>query len=225
MKFIRANQASLVKTIASQIIGELLLNKHVVWLISGGSNIILEVSIMNLVRTSVDISLTNLLIMPMDERYGELGHPASNSQLLREAGFETDTATFVDILASNASLPDTTQIYNQIITNAFATADIAIGQFGLGTDGHIAGILPGSPATKKQTIQAVGYKWHDYIRLTLAPRALMQISVAYVAAYGEDKKHALERLRHNTEPLSTLPGSLLYKLPEVYVYNSFIESE
>jgi 6-phosphogluconolactonase/glucosamine-6-phosphate isomerase/deaminase len=70
-----------------------------------------------------------------------------------------------------------------------------------------------------------GYEWTDYTRLTLLPRALTMINVAYVLAYGDNKKQALTRLQDNDESLGDLPARLLYEIPDVYVYNDAITNK
>jgi 6-phosphogluconolactonase/glucosamine-6-phosphate isomerase/deaminase len=118
----------------------------------------------------------------------------------------------------------TVDFYNEVAATALANASVVIGQFGLGQDAHVAGILPDSPAATADEATVAGYEWTDYTRLTLTPAALTRIHAAYVLAYGDNKKTALERLRAHTETLSELPATLLYEIPEVYVYNDQIEA-
>jgi 6-phosphogluconolactonase/glucosamine-6-phosphate isomerase/deaminase len=120
---------------------------------------------------------------------------------------------------------ETVAAYSQQVTSALTAAGTIIGQFGLGNDGHTAGILPGSPAVHTIEPAVIGYEWTDYTRMTLTPTALARLSSAYVLALGNGKEQALERLKKNNEPVDELPAVLLYEIPEVYVYNNFIESE
>jgi 6-phosphogluconolactonase/glucosamine-6-phosphate isomerase/deaminase len=219
MQFLRENKGAVVQAIAARICDELFTGKRVLWLVSGGSNIEIEATVMQKLRNHCTDRLSGLAILPMDERYGAPGHADSNTEALRQAGFDPGVATWVDVLMHNVSFEQTIDFYNEVTAAAIANAGVIVGQFGLGADAHVAGILPGSPATDDTTKTAVGYKWSDYTRLTLTPHALKEVDVAYVPAYGAGKKTALQRLRDNKELLKELPAKLLYDIPEVCVYN------
>jgi 6-phosphogluconolactonase/glucosamine-6-phosphate isomerase/deaminase len=225
MKFITGDKTVAVHAIAKHIIDSLAAGKRVLWLVSGGSNVQLEVEIMTLVRKDAKDFLTSLTIMPMDERYGVPDHQDSNTQALRAAGFNPGKAVWLDILARDMPLQEAVTFYTETAAAAFANAQTVIGQFGMGEDGHVAGILPGSPACDNDASTIAGYEWSDYQRLTLTPDALRQVNVAFVVAFGSSKKKALQRLQKNNEPLSRLPAQLLYDIPDAYIYNDSIESE
>jgi 6-phosphogluconolactonase/glucosamine-6-phosphate isomerase/deaminase len=180
---------------------------------------------MKLVSDGAGEKLAALAILPTDERYGPPGHKDSNAEQLREAGFEPGEATWVDVLVHNVPLEQTIRFYNDIAATALASATAIIAQFGIGPDGHIAGILPDSPATEAGTATATGYETPEFTRITLTPLALKQVHTAYALAYGDSKKEALKRLQKNKESLAELPSGLLYGIPEAYVYNDQIESE
>jgi 6-phosphogluconolactonase/glucosamine-6-phosphate isomerase/deaminase len=225
MQFLREDQKAAVRTIAARICDELFAGKRVLWLTSGGSNVNAEVIIMQALRTHCADKLDGLAILPMDERYGAPGHENSNTEALRHAGFDPGAATWVDVLMHDVSFEQTVSFYNEIAATALSKAGVVIGQFGLGSDAHVAGVLPGSPAVNADETTVAGYEWEDYVRMTLTPTALKQVDTAYVLAYGEGKKDALERLRANIESLSELPAKLLYDIPEIYVYNDAIKSK
>lgn len=225
MKFVIGSPAAATAAIAQRLVKELQAGKNVVWLVSGGSNVALEVAAMTALRQKLPQQLSKLTIIPMDERYGAPGHENSNTESLRRAGFLPAAAEWLDILGRDLSFDETVAYYDDVVSQVLALAQVVIGQFGLGADGHVAGILPASPACAEDYATVVGYEWDDYVRLTLSPRALSETTVAYVPAYGSAKVAALQRLQHNQEPLETLPASLLYEIPEVYIYNDHIESE
>ncbi|MFA5003992.1 MAG: 6-phosphogluconolactonase [Candidatus Saccharimonadales bacterium] len=218
MKFLVEAAAAAEHAIAQRIEDELAKNKQVLWLVSGGSNVALEVNIMRSLKEKIANKLQNLTILPMDERYGKPGHVNSNTEFMRKSGFQPGVAEWIDVLAHDVSLEETLEYYADVAAEAMADAHIIIGQFGLGADGHVAGILPDSPATDEDYATVIGYEWSDYVRLTLSPRALTDVQVAYVPAYGQSKEAALKRLQLNEEPLDQLPAGLLYEIPEVYVY-------
>ncbi|HSX43358.1 MAG TPA: 6-phosphogluconolactonase [Candidatus Saccharimonadales bacterium] len=225
MQFLREDQETAVHAIAKRICDELFGGKRVLWLTSGGSNIALEVEIMGLLRAHCGDHLEGLAIVPMDERYGKPRHADSNVEQLRASGFDPGAATLVDVLMHDAPFDQTVDFYNDVASTALANAGLVVGQFGLGTDAHVAGILPASPAAEADEATVAGYEWSDYTRMTLTPTALSAVHVGYVLAYGAGKKVALNRLLKNKEDLSELPAKLLYEIPEVYVYNDAISSE
>lgn len=225
MKFISEGPERAAKKLAALISAKIAAKKPVIWLVCGGSNITTEVEIMNLVRTTVDGSLANLLILPMDERYGAAGHPDSNYRQLKEAGFDPGDALWIDVLERGLPLAETVEHYGSLIDAAFASADGIYGLFGLGTDAHTAGVLPGSPAVVETVATVVGYDSPPFIRLTLTPSKLVKISAAFVLAYGDSKYKALVRLQTNDESIEKLPAKLLYDIPEVYVYNDQVEEK
>jgi 6-phosphogluconolactonase/glucosamine-6-phosphate isomerase/deaminase len=225
MKFLRENQGSAVEAIALRLGKELDAGKRVLWLVSGGSNVAAEVEIMAMIRERYGDKLDQLAVMPMDERYGEKGHAGSNTQQLREAGFDSGGATWVDVLEHNVPFEQTVDFYNDIAATALAHAGAIVGQFGMGDNGHIAGVQPGSPAVTADETTVAGFEWSDYPRLTLTPTVLKRITVAYLLAYGASKQDVLLKLRECEGDVSNFPGLLLYDIPEVYVYNDQIESE
>jgi 6-phosphogluconolactonase/glucosamine-6-phosphate isomerase/deaminase len=225
MKFLREDTGVVSHEIARVICDGLFANKRVLWLVSGGSNLAAEKDIMDMARNHADGHLRGLAIMPVDERYGHPGHDDSNIQQLRDAGFDPGSATFIDVLLHDTPFDETVSFYNELANAALANADLVVGQFGMGADGHIAGIKPDSPAADSDVSTVTGYNWSDYQRLTLMPAALRQITVGFLLAYGSDKKKTLLQLQKNKLPFHKLPAVLLYEIPEMYVYNDQIESE
>jgi 6-phosphogluconolactonase/glucosamine-6-phosphate isomerase/deaminase len=225
MQFLRENQGKAVRTIAGRICDSLHSGKRVLWLTSGGSNVAVEVEVMKLIRKHAGKELSGLAVLPMDERYGKPGHKDSNTEALRRAGFDPGDATWVDVLVHDVNFEQTVHFYGEVVAAALANAGVIIGQFGLGNDGHVAGVLPGSPATGENANAVIGYEWDDYTRMTLTAAALKRVQVAYVVAYGQSKKAALTRLQKNIEDFAELPAKILYDIPEVSVYNDGIKSE
>src|SRR5262249_33142858 len=98
MEFVEEQQSAAVRAIATRIGDELRSGQRVLWLVSGGCIVAAEVAITNLVRELAPARLSGLAILPMDERYGALGHEHSNTQALRSAGFDPGSAVWVDVL-------------------------------------------------------------------------------------------------------------------------------
>jgi 6-phosphogluconolactonase/glucosamine-6-phosphate isomerase/deaminase len=216
-----ANMEEGAKPLLSRLRTELEANKKVVWLVPGGSNIPLSAAVMK----DLPADLTkNLTIYLTDERFGEVGHPDSNTRQLHEAGFDPKQARMVNVLAAGLSLEETSEQFALSISAAFEAADIVVAQMGMGPDGHICGILPGSPAVDSDKL-VVGYVTEQFTRITLTPKALKQyVDVAFVYAFGEPKKAALANLL-TEKSLSEQPAQLLKSLPEAYVFNDQVTGE
>ncbi|HET6925107.1 MAG TPA: 6-phosphogluconolactonase [Candidatus Saccharimonadales bacterium] len=221
MKFIRtAGWEEGTKALGKRLVKELQ-SKQVLWLVCGGSNIAAAVQVM---QSLPDELTEHLSIFLTDERFGEIGHRHSNAAQLLDAGFQTKQAVFVPVLQPGFSLSETQERYGQALASAVEHADIVIGQFGIGPDGHIAGILPHSPATTADGWMAA-YEAPPYTRVTMTFPALRHIDVAFAMAFGDDKRGALSRLETEELPLDTQPSQILKELPEAYVYNDQVGKE
>lgn len=197
---------------------ELSSGKHVLWLVCGGSNIAAEAEIMRNIPDDLSAQLTVTLT---DERYGDVGHKDSNWQQLLEAGFDIKAGRGVPVLTGK-SLEQTVADYAQSVEELLAGSDTVIATFGIGADGHIAGVLPNSPAATETTALAAGYDSPPYTRLTMTFPALKRIDAAYAIALGDSKQAALQRLQNEDIELAEQPSQILKRLPEAYLYSDQI---
>ena len=223
MQFVYSTNESIagVAALTRSLTDALTTHSRVLWLVPGGSNIALAVRVMQSLSEQVS---QKLHIMLTDERYGALDHADSNFRQLREAGFTPLSAHFIPTLEAGLSLEATAAKYAENFEREASEAGYIIAQFGIGPDGHIAGILPGSPASRSEQL-AVGYHTEQFDRLTLTFPALKRIDEAYVFAFGEAKKPALEQLKAATLPLTEQPAQILRQIPEATVYNDCIAEE
>lgn len=224
MRFSLERVESAVEAVALAIATELQAGKQVLWLVSGGSAVGAQVQVMYRLAATHTDKLSNLHILPVDERYGPAGHADSNSEQMRKAGFNPTIAHWYDVL-QGGSMQDTVHTYGLLAEKLFSDAGVVIATMGLGPDGHTAGVLPHSPATNDPNSTVVGYEWSDHQRMTLDVSMLRDIDQAFVLAYGETKETAIQRLNANTESLVDLPAKVLYDIPSVTVYNDTVESE
>jgi len=193
------------------------------WIISGGSNIKLEVAIME--RVDSELS-SNLTIALADERYGEYNHPNSNMTQLLKAGFDPKNGQLIEILNPNyPSLSDTVKSYQDKLSPIIEDATTIIGQFGMGSDGHIAGILPNSPASQELPDIIGSYQSQPYTRITLTFNGIRKISSAFLVAVGQEKHDQLDKLINQDLPLNIQPAQIIKQLPEAYIYNDQIEGK
>lgn len=218
-----------IKALAGEIGSRLAKGEKVLWLVSGGSNIPISVRVMKAVRAGVgEDPIFSLTVALTDERFGPVGHKDSNWKRLEDAGFDFSGVEAVAVLRrsdlrNDPALNEAVSEYSKNITAAMTNADFIVAQFGIGADGHIAGILPGSPATtSKEFVSA--YEAPPFTRITLTFPALRKIDAAYIFVFGESKKEAVGRLMdamrgENNEMLEKLPSLVLNEMLEAVVYS------
>lgn len=222
-KFIRASDpAAGIKEMADEISAVLKDGWPVLWLVCGGSNIPSAVTAMKKVRAKVSgDELAHLKVALTDERYGPVGHPDSNWRQLADAGFIFDGARPIPVLKGK-DMEQTVADYASEIEDAASqvirSKGKVVGLFGIGGDGHIAGILPHSPAVSAQAAVA-GYDAGPYRRITLTPAFLCRVSSAYAFAFGAAKKEAMLKLRDETFGIDEQPAQLLKSLAKEIAYS------
>ena len=223
MKFVQATDpAPGIKAMALRISDALNAGRKVLWLVCGGSNISTAVKAMELVRqnTKPDV-IPNLTVGLTDERYGTPGHKNSNWQQLVDAGFNMHRSALMPVLIGK-SLEATVRDYADRADRKMAElrkeGGFIIALFGIGTDGHIAGILPETDSAREQS-SVSGYMAGPYIRVTLTAPFLEKIDAAHAFAYGAPKAEALKRLLGEDLTIEEQPAQLLKKIDESYLYS------
>lgn len=211
-----------IQAMESRIAGALLEGKKVLWLICGGSNLPAAVRVAEAIHKNVpEDKLTNLTIAQTDERYGQPGHRDSNWTQMMEMGFNMRKFASTPVLIGK-SLETTVTEYGEkirdLMEKTVALGGLIIAQFGMGADGHIAGIFPGSSALTDPRLVS-GYDAGKYIRITLTPPAIRRIQVAYAFAFGEPKRKVMQELRNQAVPLDQQPAQILKEIPESFVYS------
>lgn len=222
MKFIQGTQASATKYIAGRLRSLLKNNQPVLWLVSGGSNIPIQKTVMDNLPDELTKTLT---IIPLDERYGPYNHANSNSAQLRKSGFNPKHAEWIDILEQSLSPQDTMRLHNDFIARKIAAGDYMFITFGMGPDGHIAGILPHSPALQSTDL-AVYYQAEDFERITFcADTIAAHCNEAVLCAFGESKSDAILKLASHNSRREDLPAMILHGIDSCTVFNDIIEGE
>lgn len=193
------------------------------WLLSGGSNIKLSVAVMS----RIDAGLSgNLTVALADERFGPYNHPDSNWAQLMDAGFDAKNARLIEIIKPDSvDLESTRRRYASELEIAMDESDSLIGQLGMGSDGHIAGILPGSLAAGDGEELVIGYQSNPFTRLSVSFAGLRRLSAAFLIAFGEDKREQLEKLINQDVPLDVQPVQIIKQINEAYIYNDQVEGK
>lgn len=210
----------LVQTLASALQA----NKQVLWLVSGGSVVPIAVAALQQLNEQ-GLATSKLTVMLADERFGPVGHAESNWRQLEVAGFDMPTVHGIPVLQGK-SADETRLDYEVALAAALDAASVRIGLFGIGADGHTAGILPhSSAATTDDTPLVVAYQADDYLRLTISGTVLAALDTAIVYAAGSQKQQALEALEKGTATVQEQPSALLARAKQVDIYNDFVGGE
>ena len=154
--------------------------------------------------------VSKLTLGLVDERFGLPWHPESNMLVIKASGLVEVIARaggeVVWPLQAGATTIDTSiKTYNTQISRLFdGCRGRTLGIFGIGEDGHTAGIKPLPKKTFNQLftdlqVLVVGYQAKDYKRITLTSTGIRQITTAVIFATGGQKKIVLEKLAGKTD--------------------------
>jgi len=201
-----------VSTVINQKLG---LGKKVIWFISGGSAIAVEIEIAKKIN---EINAGNLVVSLMDERYGITGHENSNWKSLLSKGFEIPGASLYSVLKGK-DISETTKDFMDFLKIELERADYKIGLFGVGPDGHTAGILPNSEALNSNELASF-YITPQYDRITITPKTIEMLDEAVVYAMGESKWPVVEKLEENLS-IQDAPVHMLKKIPLLTIFTDY----
>jgi 6-phosphogluconolactonase/glucosamine-6-phosphate isomerase/deaminase len=215
------NQIDGAVILADKISGYLRQNKKVLWLLSGGSNVSISVETLKILKSGFGDKLKNNLAVTLtDERYGSVGHIDSNWQQLIRGGFEMNEVKAFPVLA-NLSLEQTTKKFSDDYQMLTIWADVVVGQFGIGSDGHTAGVLPGTIGVADTGI-ACSYVSDRFIRISLTLKTIELISYAYIFALGESKREVIHSLQTENITLIKMPAQIFKKMSESSLFTDQI---
>lgn len=218
MQFIKsADGKEGVEAMAKEIATALSEGKRVLWLICGGSNIPLAKRAMDLLRAEAKGGVANLTVGQTDERFGPVGHKDSNWQQMLEAGFDFSDVAVRPILFGGSG-EETVERYAKTLAEDFASNDLVVAQFGIGPDGHVAGMLPHTGGLNEERL-AFGYDSSPFVRITMTPPAFARVASAYAFAFGESKHEAVQMLQNEAFAIDDAPCKLLLSVPESYLYS------
>ncbi len=189
--------------------------EKVLWLLSGGSSIQVAVIASKLLN---DTDLSKLFVSLTDERFGSVGHKNENWQQLINAGFNLTGANLYRPLI-NQDIDQTTKIFSDWLRLKLNEADYKIGIFGIGTDGHTAGIKPNSLAITTSDL-ATSFLGDDYQRVTISFNVIRQLDEAVIQVSGTDKVSIILRLIKETIPLEIQPAQILKSIPKATIYSN-----
>jgi 6-phosphogluconolactonase/glucosamine-6-phosphate isomerase/deaminase len=216
LKFVKIIEPKLAADfIAERIIDLLRTGQQVLWLVPGGSAI--NVAVLAAEQIAQEPH-ANLVATLTDERYGEVNHADSNWRQLLAAGFYLPQAKLMPVLTGLDRLATVENWINNL-EREFSQADYVLGLFGLGADGHTAGILPHSPAVSARELVST-YDADKFQRVTITPAAIIKLNEAIVWAQGVDKWPALAQLDQLVS-LAEEPAQILKKLERLTIFTDY----
>lgn len=194
------------KILAQKITDYLNKDKKVLWLLSGGSNISISVETLNILEGIFPDLSQKLAVTLTDERYGHVGHDDSNWQQLINTGFKFNLVQAQPIL-QNLPLEETIEKFNKNYSDLIKWSDITIAQFGVGTDGHTAGILP---------------KSDRFTRISLSLEDIKGIPIAYTFIFGKNKERIFKILINENISTDEMPSQILKSIGESYICSDLV---
>lgn len=173
---------------------------HILLLLSGGSclNPVREVF-----KQLDKDTLSRIDIAQIDGRYVDIGAEGSNWRQIKEAlGSKLDKTDAKLAFLNTGDAPEDIAIsYEMELTSLLGSADYVIGIYGVGTDGHIAGMLPTkNPEDFTRFLDGrlvVDYEAHDYVRMTTTQELITRLDEALLFACGPAKVQTIEKLDKN----------------------------
>lgn len=208
----------IVQYLSDEIGGRLETGQKVLWLIPGGSASVVAIEVL---RRLEALDLSHLYITLTDERYGPLGHPNENWTQLINAGFAVANAQVYRVLTGEA--PEcTTDHFDQKLQEWLPQMDFAIGLFGVGADGHTAGIKPHTSAVDSEARVAY-FVGEDFERITITPLAIKDIDEAVIYACGTAKFPVLASLIDDSLPVDYQPAQALKSAGSVMLFSDYYD--
>lgn len=208
----------IVEYLTSTLVAHLTADESVLWLVPGGSAMKVATKVL---ANLEDTDTSRLCITLTDERYGRPNHPDENWVQLEQLGFNVSTINAYRVLRGEDA-EATAQDFADKLGRLFATYDYKIGLFGIGADGHTAGIKPHTVAVTSEEL-AAQFVGSDFARVTMTPRAIAELDEVVAYAHGADKYPVLAQLLHEDVALLDQPAQALKTVPRSTLFSDFAD--
>ena len=221
MKYIHIDSTEPVTTYLTDTIKDKLSSgQSVLWLLSGGSSGEVCIDVSKRLRSE---NLENLYVTMTDERFGPVGHANENWQKLLDDGLDLPGAKLYRPLIGMDRASTTTQ-FAHWLENKFEDVDYTIGVYGVGTDGHTAGIKP-VPSAVNADGWAVDFDGHDFERITMTFDAISRLDEAVMQAMGADKAQVLDDFLNKDIDSKVQPVQILKSVNKLTVFTDYQNNE
>lgn len=193
---------------------------HILLMLSGGSSL---APIQEAFKELSDDTLSRIDIAQIDARYVDIDAESSNWHRIKEAlGSKLDKTDTKLIFLNTGNAPeDITIAYEMELNALLGSADTVIGVYGVGADGHVAGMLPTEHADDFAKFLdgrlVVDYQAPDFIRMTTTQALMTRLGEAIVFACGPDKVAAIEKINQDLPPHKH-PAQMLKDVERVTIF-------
>ncbi len=222
------------ETLVSRILDRLRNDVPVLLLLSGGSSaqtgaaVCRDIEAASREYAGSGNRLPECRVSLVDERFGPAGHSDANwNSLESQAGnwhYLKPVPLLTGTSGSDEDFTMAVESFNRFlggITQQKQREEVFIAAlFGIGEDGHTAGILPESPAAVIPVDSerfAAGYKSIPHTRITIAPPFFPHIDLAMVWVSGPEKQLVLESLQRSISP-TVQPAQFLKLAKETVIF-------
>lgn len=190
-------------------------DRPIILLLCGGSNIQTAGKIFaTMFRNDLKVASISLT----DERFGPIGHKDSNWQQLIDGGAKFNVTSSHPLLTDKMNREQTADAYANWLQNLINQKAYFVALFGVGSDGHTAGLLPKSEGLVSEKL-VVDYQGDDYERISIGPNFFQYIDHAVVAANNDSKWPILEALDNSADkPITDMPAQLLKRCKALVLY-------
>lgn len=175
-------------------------------LLSGGSSAAVGVGALSKIAPA---KRQNITVMLADERFVPYNSADSNANLLKSLKITDYCGKFIEILDEhNSGSIDVTETFRQNLAREILQTNGVIAVFGIGSDNHIAGILPNTVAATSDDEFTLYYETPKFKRITISPNVFSKIDTAFLYAEGADKEAAIMALAEDHDS-ATHPSQLI----------------
>ena len=206
----------IVDYLTSTLTAHLAADESVLWLVPGGSAMKVATKVLAGLE---DTDTSKLCITLTDERYGRPGHADENWIQLEQLGFNVSTINAYRVLRGE-DIETTAQDFGDKLERLFETHEYKIGLFGIGADGHTAGIKPHTVAVTSDEY-AAQFEGEDFARVTMTPKAVALLDEVVAYAHGADKHGVLAQLLREEVPFEQQPAQVLKSVPTSILFSDF----
>ena len=210
------NDVHIVHYLTSVISTKLNEGETVLWLVPGGSAMKVAVEVLAKLEEE---DTSNLCITLTDERYGRPDHADENWVQLSTLGFDVRTINAYRILRGE-DIETTAVDFAEKLERLFSTFSYKIGLFGMGADGHTAGIKPGTVATTSESL-AEQFEGDDFSRVTMTAHAVSYLNEVVLYVHGEEKFEQVKTLLNTDTDVVAQPAQALKQAGKLTIFSDY----
>ncbi|NMC62101.1 MAG: 6-phosphogluconolactonase, partial [SAR324 cluster bacterium] len=170
-----------------------------------------------------EINWPKLKLFLSDERWVPASDAQSNFKMIQEtllARIPSNGWSVYQVDTSMKSPEEAARKYSELIRANLSLDSSGVPVFdiillGIGSDGHIASIFPGSKTFSESSslFEVVPQPWDGNFRVTITPKLIMAARRVIVIAKGKAKADIIKKVIEGNDSNLNLPGRLLMEHP------------